>query len=501
MIKKNAGRWLCAAWATGAVLTVMLGAAGPTLAKDALNIGMGLEPPHLDPTAGAAAAIDEVVYANLFEGLTRIDETGTVRPGLASGWEISADRKTYTFTLRDGVSFHDGASFEASDVKYSFERAMAEDSTNAQKGLFEAIDSVSAPDDGTVVIALKRPEGNFLWNMGWGDAIIVDPASADGNKTNPIGTGPFKFERRVEGDRVQLTRNADYWGAAPAMASLTFKFIPDSSAQVAAVLAGDVDIFPNMGAPETLGQFEADPRFNVIIGTTEGETLLVMNQRRELFQDKRVRQAISHAVDKQAIVDGAMFGYGTPIGSHFAPHNAAYVDLTGVAAHDPEKAKQLLADAGHGEGLKLVMKLPPPRYARGGGEIIAAQLRAVGIEVEIVNVEWAQWLSDVFKGNHDFDFTIVSHTEPLDIGIYTRKEYYFGYDSAEFDAVMDEIKETADPEGRTALYGKAQQILADDAANVFLFQLAKTGVKSSKLSGTWENAPIQANDMTGASWQ
>ena len=204
---------------------------------------------------------------------------------------------------------------------------------------------------------------------------------------------------------------------------------------------------------------------------------------------------------KQAIVDGAMFGFGTPIGSHFAPHNPAYVDLTGVTPYDPEKAKALLAEAGHATGLKLVMKLPPPSYARRGGEIIAAQLRAVGIETELVNVEWGQWLSDVFKNEHDFDFTIVSHTEPLDIGIYTRPEYYFGYQSDAFNAVMDEIRDTADEAKRMKLYQKAQTILAEDTANVFLFQLAKTGVRSAKLEGLWENAPIQANDVTGVHWR
>lgn len=497
MRSKRFGIALAAALAA----TAGFAATGGAFAKDSLTLGVGLEPPHLDPTAGAAAAIDEIVYANLFEGLTRIDRNGAVQPGLAESWTISDDRLTYTFTLRDGVTFHDGAAFDSSDVKFSLDRARAEDSTNAQMGLFAGIASVEAPDPGTVIVTLKQPEGNFLWNLGWGDAIMVDPASAESNKTNPVGTGPFKLARWTKGDSVMLTRQDQYWGDAPALKTVTFKFIPDASAQVAALLAGDVDAMPNMGAPETLAQFDADPRFEVVVGTTEGETLLVMNQRRDLFKDPKVRRAIAHAIDKQAIIDGAMFGFGTPIGSHFAPHNPAYLDLTGTAPYDPEKAKSLLAEAGHASGLKLVMKLPPPSYARRGGEIIAAQLRAVGIETELVNVEWGQWLSDVFKGDHDFDFTIVSHTEPLDIGIYTRPDYYFGYQSDAFNAVMGEIRDTADEEIRKKLYQKAQTILAEDTANVFLFQLAKTGVRSAKLDGMWENAPIQANDVTGVYWR
>lgn len=482
-----------------AALLLIPGAA--LAAKDTLVLGMPLEPPHLDPTAGAAAAIDEVVYANLFEGLTRIDENGAVNPGLAESWTIGQGGLTYTFKLRAGVKFHDGTAMDSADVKFSLDRARAADSTNAQKGLFEAIDSVETPDAQTVVVKLSRPEGLFLWNMGWGDAVIVAPESAENNKASPVGTGPFKFVEWRKADSVTLERWDGYWGAQPALKTVTFKFVSDPSAQVAGLMAGDIDAIPNVGAPESLERFKADPDFVVTVGNTEGETILAINHRRNNLEDIRVRRAISLAIDRQAIVDGAMFGYGTPIGSHFAPHHAAYVDLTPMYAHDLAKARELMAEAGHADGFKAVMKLPPPSYARRGGEIVAAQLAEIGIEVEIVPVEWAQWLSDVFKGDHDFDFTIVSHTEPLDIGIYARDDYYFGYHSPAFNAVMDELKGTSDEAARKALYGKAQKIIALDAVNGFLFQLARTGVRKKGLKGLWLNAPVQANDVTGVSWE
>ena len=168
-------------------------------AKNSLIMGMALEPPHLDPTAGAPAAIDEVVYANLFEGLTRIGSKGEVLPALAERWDISADGMTYTFHLRQGVKFHDGSDFDASDVKFSLDRARGEGSTNAQKALFKGIDDVSVSDAQTVVVKLKSPAGNFLFNMGWGDAVIVAPETAEGNKANPVGTGPFKIRQLGEG--------------------------------------------------------------------------------------------------------------------------------------------------------------------------------------------------------------------------------------------------------------------------------------------------------------
>ena len=464
-------------------------------ANDTLTLGVTLEPPHLDPTAGAAAAIDEVVYANVFEGLTRIDETGAVRPQLATGWTFSEDGLVYTFTLKHGVTFHDGTEFNADDVVFSFDRARAEDSVNAQKGLFAAIDTVEAVTPTSVRITLSRPQGALLFNLGWGDAVIVAPETAATNKTNPVGTGPFRFERRVTGDRVELVRNDD----RAKLARVTFKFISDPSAQVAALLAGDIDGLPNTAAPESLLQFQADPRFEVVVGTTEGETILSTNNTRPPFDDVRVRQAIAHAIDRQAIIDGAMFGFGTPIGSHFAPHHPAYTDLTGQYAYDPAKARELLREAGFGDGFSATMKMPPPSYARRGGEIIAAQLKRVGIEIELIPVEWAQWLEQVFRGD-DFDLTIVSHTEPMDIGIYARDKYYFNYHSERFNAVMAALEKTSDEAARYALFADAQRILADDAVNGFLFQLAKHGVWNKDIVGLWHNSPVQANDVTGVYW-
>jgi peptide/nickel transport system substrate-binding protein len=476
-------------------------AAAPAVAQQtSITLGMQLEPPHLDPTAGAAAAIREVTYANVFEGLTRFAADGSILPGLAESWEIAPDGLSWVFNLREGVTFHDGTPFTAEDVAFSFERAMAEDSVNAQKQLFDGINSVNVIDDVTVEIGLDAPKGMLLFNLAWGDAVIVSPASAETNRTEPVGTGPFRFENWVQGDRVELVRYDDYWGEAPALERVTFRFISDPTAAFAAMMAGDIDAFPVFPAPENLAQFEADPRFEVIVGTTEGETILAMNHRREPFDDPLVRQAVAHAIDRQAIIDGAMFGYGTPIGSHFAPHHPAYVDLTDMTPHDPERARELLAEAGLEEGFSTTLALPPPSYARRGGEIVASQLREVGIEAEIVSMEWAQWLEQVFTG-HDFGLTIVSHTEPLDIGIYARDDYYFGYDDPVMRALMHELDRVADEDERAALLAAAQERVAEKQVNAFLFQLAKTGVADARIEGLWENSPTQANDMTGVSWR
>jgi len=465
-----------------------------------VKVGLVLEPPSLDPTAEAAAATDEVVYANVFEGLTRFAADGSIVPALAESWDISDDGLTYTFHLHDGVKFHDGSDFNAEDVKFSLDRINAEGSLNAQKALYASIASVDVVDPLTVKLTLKQPDGNLIYNLAWGDAVMVAPESADANKTNPIGTGPFSFKDRVEGDSITLEKNQSYWGTPARLESATFRFIADPTAAFGALQAGDVDAFPNFPAPETVTQFEGDPRFRVVIGATEGETILSMNNAKPPLDNVKVREAIAHAIDRQAIIDGAMFGYGTPIGTFMSPANPDYVDLTAQSNYDPEKSKALLAEAGVSD-LTLSLKLPPVEgYARRGGEIIAQQLAAVGIKTQVTNLEWAQWLSEVFT-NKDFDLTIISHTEPNDIGIFARPDYYFGYKNADFDKIIADLGTTSDPAKRSELYKAAEKNLADNYVVGFLFELAKVGVENAKLKGMWENAPTQATDLTAVYWE
>ncbi len=457
-------------------------------------LGMQLEPPGLDPTRGAAGAIDDVVYANIFEGLTRITEDGSIKPALAKSWTVSSDGREYIFTLQEGVHFHDGSVFDAADVKFTLDRARAADSVNAQKALFTPIEHVEVLDPLHVKINLSHPVGDFLFNMGLGDAVMVNPKSAANNAVHPIGTGPFLFSKWRKGYAITLVRNDDYWGAPAKSPSIQFVFITDPAAAFAALMGGDVHGFGGFPAPENLPAFEADPRFDVVIGATEGETILAMNNGRAPFNDVRVRRAIAHALNRQEIIKGAMFGRGIPIGSHFSPGHRAYVDLTGMYPYDPVRARALLAEAGYPDGFAVTLKLPPPSYARRSGEIIAAQLDKVGIKVTIENIEWAQWLEQVFT-NKDYDLSIVAHTEPMDIGIYGRDDYYFQYHSDAFKGLMTKLAQTSDPAVRDRLYGEAQRLIAKDSVNGFLFQLVKMGVWDKRLKGMWANAPIQGADL------
>jgi len=480
----------------GLLALALVTACGDTeRSADTIRIGMMLEPPNLDPTSGAAAATDEVVYANIFEGLVRVRADGSVGPALAKSWTVSEDERTYDFVLQDGVRFHDGTGFDSADVKFSLERARAPGSTNAQPALFAAIEDISPLSPTEIRITLGAPREDFLFDLAWGDAVIVAPESADSNARHPVGTGPFRFVRWQKGQRIRLERFDDYWGDTAPMAAAEFHLIPDSAAAYAALMAQDVDGFPNFPAPELLRQLRRNPQLSIDVGVTEGETILAMNMRRAPFTDSRVRRAISLTVDRNVIIEGAMYGYGTPIGSFFSPLHPAYVDLTDQTQANIQIAKALLAEAGYPNGFTTELKLPPVAYARRSGEIVAAQLSAIGITVKLRYTEWAQWLSQVI-GDHSYDMTIVSHTEPRDIGIFARPDNYFGYDSPVFSALIADIAATTDHADRNRLYAAAQQQLVDDSAAIFLFQLPQLGVWRSDIAGYWVNAPIQATDAT-----
>jgi peptide/nickel transport system substrate-binding protein len=451
-------------------------------AADRVTIGMQLEPPILDPTANPAAAISEILYGNVFEGLVQFAADGSAVPKLAASWDVSDDGLSYTFHLRHGVHFHDGSAFDAAAAKFSLDRILEPGSVNPQRSRVVKIREVDIVDPYTLRIVLKQRSGGLLQSLAWGAFVMVSPPSAATNAVQPIGTGPLRFSAWRRGDSISLVRNADYWGKPAVLGGATFKFIADPTAAYAALMAGDVDAFANYPAPESFAQFAADRRFAVFAGTTEMETVLALNERVPPLGNLLVRRAISYALDRRAIIDGAMYGYGTPIGSHFPPHNPAYVDLTGVYPHDVAKAKALLAAAGYPHGFSVTLKLPPPSYARRGGEIVAAELAQVGIRASIENLEWAQWIDQVFT-RHDFDMSIVGHAEPMDYDIYARDDYYFGYSSPEFKALIAALDDTTDPTRRRELLQQIQRKLAVDAVNGFLFQYPRLAVWNAHLQG------------------
>jgi peptide/nickel transport system substrate-binding protein len=482
-------------------LGIWAGEAQAQAKKNAAVLGMILEPTSLDPTTAPAAAIGEIVHYNILEGLTKINVNGSVTPLLAESWSMDPDGKLFNFKLRKGVKFQDGKAFDSSAVKFSFERAKDEKSTNkAKKAVFDNISRIDTPDAHTVILVLNNPDGNFLFRLGENSAVILHPDSAANAATKPVGTGPYVLENWAKGSSVTLTKWDGFRNAsAIKLSKVTFRFINDSAAQVAALLAGDIDGMPRFGALQSLKQFQGDKRFTVEIGDTAGKGIMTINNKKKPFDDVRVRRALMHAIDRKAFIDGVLEGLGKPIGSHMAPTDAGYVDLTSQYAYDPEKAKALLKEAGIQTPFNLTLTLPPPPYARKGGEVVAAQLAKVGIVAKIENVEWAQWLGGAFKGN--FDLTIINHVEPLDYMAYANPQYYFGYDSKAFRDLAAKHAASTNPKERTKLFGDMQRQLTNDSVNAFIFNPAQAAVGKKSLKGMWASSPIFANDLSGLSWQ
>ena len=464
-----------------------------------LVIGMQQEPTSLDPTADATASIDSMMTQNVFEALTTVAENGEVQPNLATSWDVSEDGLTYTFHLAEGVTFHDGSTLDAEDVVFSFDRAMAEDSVNPSKDIFEPIESVTAVDPQTVEITLKAKDAFFLFNMGQGDSAIVAAETAESNNSKPVGSGPFKFDSWTRGDRLTLVKNPDHRDAADvALDKVVFRFISDPAAATAAMMAEELDAFPGFPAPELLPQFEADPRFRVNVGSTEGEVILAMNNAKPPFDNVEVRRAVATAIDRDEIIEGAMYGQAVPIGSFYPPHGSAYVDLTGAYPHDTAKAKAMFEEAGVA-GQTMTLRVPPFPYAMRSAEIIQNELAEAGIDAKVENVEWGFWIDEVYK-KKNYDMTIIAHTSPNDMGNFARgPDYFYGYDNAEMTALWEQITTEVDPAKRDELLKTGQQMLSDQSVHAFLFQLPLLGVFRQGIEGYWASSPVLYMPLKGVS--
>jgi peptide/nickel transport system substrate-binding protein len=498
MIRRRTALTLPAVFGASLALTPWLAEAQSK--KDTLVLAMTLEPPGLDPTAGAASAVAEVTLYNIFETLTKVNGDSSITPLLAASWTVTPDNKTWAFKLKPGVKFHNGEPCNANTVKYAFERAVAADSTNKDKPVFANIVNIALTDDLTVVLTLKNPNPDFLFQLGQATAIIVEPKTAATNNTQPVGTGPYKLENWAKGSAVVLARwDAHRDAKAIKLRRVTMRFIGDAAAQVAAMMAGDVDVFPRVAAAKTLPQFKGDKRFQVLISGSRAKTVVAINNKKKPLDDVRVRRAIAMAIDRKQVVEGAADGFGTPIGSFYVPGAPGYVDLTAVNAYNPDKAKALLKEAGVTTPLELSIKLPPTPYARQGGEVIAAMLAKVGIVAKQESVEWAQWLSGVY-GQKAYDLTIISHVEPLDFGNFAKPGYYWNYESAKFNELWARINATADAAQRNKLMADAQRLVADDAVLAYLYQPTWITVAKAGLKGLPKDMPLFVNDLSTLSW-
>lgn len=464
-----------------------------------LVVSLSAEPPILNPNASTSQDIARMMYDNVLQGLVKFDRTGEIVPALAESWEVSEDGLTYTFNLREGVTYHDGSAFDAEDVVSKFERARDPESGHVQTRYYADIAEIEAPDAHTVVFRLDQLNSEFLFNLARPESVIGPAGRVEEQDVEPIGTGPFRFVEWERGVAVDLERFEDYYvEELPYLDGVTFRFITDPQAQLAALRTGDIDVIGYGMSPENAIVAEAEPNLKTVIGSATTPVVMGMNNARAPFDDIRVRQAIQHAVNKEELVEGVMLGLGEPIGSHRTPVEPCYVDLTGMYPHDPERARELLAEAGYGPDnpLRFTYTIPAAfAYARTLGEASASQLARVGIEADIEIVEFSTWLSRVFRGQ-DYDMSIIGHSEPNDINVYANPDYYFQYDSEEFRDTYDTYLRTADPDEACGLMEELQRIIAEDAVNVWIMELPYIAAMQQDVTGWWENQPSPSLNVT-----
>ena len=443
-------------------------------------IGFIQEPTSLDPTADATASIATILLDNLYQGLVRLDSSGKIIPSLAKTWDVAPDGTSVTFHLNSGVKWHDGSPFSAQDVKFSWDRA-ADPNTNPvnpHRDYWAPVKSVEVVDDSTVKVTLNTYSDNWLFHMAAGSACIVSSKSADNNKTNPIGTGPFKYANWNHGASLGLTRNDDYWGNKAKLTDLEFRFFSDGNAMNNAIKAGDIDALGQVGAPDQVAAFQQDPNFTVIKGPASGKFMISVNESSPPLNDKRVRQALYAAINRQEYIDGYHAGLAVPIGSHATPNDGEpyYVDMTGVNTYDVGKAKQLLAAAGQ-DNLKLrLAQVSAFPYAVQYTDILTSQLAAIGVQLDVQPMEFPRWLQQVFSNAQDYDLTIINHVEERDIGNYGNAKYYWHYANPDVANWLTQADAEPDAGKRSGLYKQIQQQLADDAANLWICAANNLGI-------------------------
>ncbi len=484
-----------------AIVLLLTGCSSPSGGhpkENQLVVGTHTTPDTLDPSRNNAAAIPYALLYNVYQTLVRVDSEGNLQRLLASDYQISTDRLTYTFTLRQGAKFSSGAPVDAKAVEKTMNYILTDERVNpTRKAEIEALDSVKAISDTQVEFKLKHPSNSWLYAMAGPVGIIYDPAGLDADNlaTQPAGSGPYVLKEWLVGESIELAKSPNYWGTDARVESVTFKYFADPNAMNTAMLSGSIDVISNVTAPQALSQFSDDQQFSVLEGTTNGEIVLGMNQQREALKDVRVRQAINYAIDRKGLMDSVWAGKGLLIGSMVPPTDPWYEDLSNAYPYDPEKAKTLLAEAGYAGGLTLALRVPTLPYATASGTYIASQLEQVGIKTTIDQVEFpARWIDEVMVKSN-YDLTIVSHVEPRDIARFADPNYYWHYDSEEFRQLILKADE-ADGDAQITYMKQAAKLLSDDAAADFLWLLPNLIVTKSEVVGIAANVTGFSFDLT-----
>jgi peptide/nickel transport system substrate-binding protein len=466
--------------------------------EPSLTIGITGEPANFDFTTTSGAPIPQAMMNNVYEGLVTVDQEGELQPQLAESWTVSEDGLTYDFVLNEGVTFSNGAEFTADDVKFSLERVKTDWTVNVAKMAYLDHVEVVSPTEARVV--LTRPSNTWIFDMASTVGMMFDQDGVADLATTPVGTGPFTVTEFVVGDHLSFAARDDYWGEAPGMDDITIRYFADAVASTNALRAGDVDMLYDMQAPDLVAQFESDDAMQVINGTSTGEIILPFDNREAPFDDLRVRQAFAYAIDREALVETAWAGYGTLIGAMVPPTDPYYEDLTDLYPYDPEKARELLEEAGV-EDLSVSFDVPTRPYATAVSEVLVSQLAEVGVTATINSTEFpAVWLDKVFN-KHDFEMSIIRASEARDLlPTFNVPTYYIGYDNSEIAPLVEAADQAPYDEWVEGMK-EVSEIIAEDVPAVPLFLFPNIVVASADLTGIAGNSVTESMVLSGITWK
>lgn len=464
--------------------------------KDSIVVGIQNNLDSLDPHIAAAAGTKEVLF-NLFEGLVKPDKDGNLIPAVASDYVVSEDGKTYTFTLRENVKFHNGDAVTAEDVKYSIERSagMIEGQKVMEISAFKNIESVNVVDASTVEVVLKAADTELISFM----TTAIIPKDYANQETKPVGTGPFKFVSNTFNQSFVMERFDEYWGNKAYLKTVTFKIINQASTAVMELNSGSIDIYPYLS--EDLANQLNDKTY-VVSGPTNLVQALFLNNDVKPFDDVNVRIALSYAIDKQGLIDMLSAGKGTVLGSGMFPgFGKYYKDCSDVYSYNQEKALEYLEKAGYKDGFTFTVRVPSNyQYHMDSALVIKDMLAKVNVNMEIEGIEWATWLEDVYVGRK-FDATIIgidAQLAPKDMMVRYVSDggkNFVNFDNAEYDKLYDEAVATTDDAKKIECYHKMQDILAKDAVSVFIQDPSLLVAVNSNLEG-YTFYPVYVQDMS-----
>ena len=455
------------------LVLALLASGGAVFAQGAgiLSFGLAGNPDTLDPQKTSGTLTFQVVKS-FYDTLAEPDTTGKIVPALAESWSVSADGLVWTFKLRQGVVFHNGQAFTSKDVKATFDRIKNEAFASPKRNEFAPIKTITTPDARTVVFTLGAPYAPLLASLasGWG-AILPSGLIESGHNfgAEPVGTGPFKFTKWVRDNKISMVKNDSYWiKGLPKLAGVDFNIVPERSVQIQGLLSGAIEAVEFVD-PEDLPVLRANNKVAIKKELTSLIMVMAMNCSRAPFNDLRVRQAVNYAVDKQLVLDVA-YG-GGKVGSTFLDTgNAYYTDYSSLYPYNPEKAKQLLKEAGVGnKELTIYVAQNYPLHVKAA-ELIQQMLSDVGMNVKLQLVDWSTWLSSVYSGGN-YDFTVIGHTGKLD-----PEGTLAGYGTGKYvkwinPTVSDDLKKAvtiSDFDARKKLYTDALEIMAKEVPFVYL---------------------------------